>query len=647
MNVRNGLVACAVMLATACGDDSASTKGAEFNPLGGSKNMMPWPSMVYAKEDGTSPTGFRLDIPIKATPMNVDGISVDPAPLNRWDGFSPSGPILAQFDSGVSAVGLPTFKDPEASLAATSPIVLLNLDTGERAPFFAEVDQNVGDVNARALIIRPLARLKPKSRYAVAVRTAVKAADGGALSISPAFAALRDGTSFDHPLMAKLTARYEDIFAKLATAGVPKADLALAWDFVTASDEFLTSDLRKMRTDALAAIGANGSNITFNTVEQPANGAYKHYIGTFKSPDFLTAQETNESIMRRDATGAPQAQGFRDANFAAVIPNCVTTQPLPRPTIVFGHGIFGSAKEYLNDDFVLKLAEQHCFVIVAGDFIGLTSRQLQLVVLALNDLNRASQMTEKLGQSIIDFISLEHAVRGAMANSAAFKYNGSPIIDPAKTFYVGGSLGGIMGNTLMAYDPNLINGVLAVPGGVWSMLFERSTAWLPLAGAAIGAYEDPAAYPELVAMLGVAMEPYDPITTAAHVIKDPMPGTPVKRIVMWEAIGDCLVGNMTTEMVAREMGIDLLGPTVKTPWKMTAKTGPLQNALYILDEKKPNLTNDTNIPPSGDNGTHSGINKKPALLRMIENFLIDSKIEATCKVGNVAAPCDCTTGACE
>ena len=151
--------------------------------------------------------------------------------------------------------------------------------------------------------------------------------------------------------------------------------------------------------------------------------------------------------MRRDATGAPQVQGFRDANFAAVIPNCVTTQPLPRPTIVFGHGIFGSAKEYLNDDFVLKLAEQHCFVIIAGDFIGLTSRQLQLVVLALNDLNRASQMTEKLGQSIIDFISLEHAVRGVMANSPAFKYNGSPIIDPAKTFYVGGSLGGWRSST--------------------------------------------------------------------------------------------------------------------------------------------------------------------------------------------------------
>jgi pimeloyl-ACP methyl ester carboxylesterase len=636
-----------ILAATSCGDDSNPKPGDEFNPLGGATSMMPWPSMIYAKQDATSATGFRVDIPEKAMPVNVDSISVDPAALNRWDGFSPTGPILAQFTSGVSAAGLPTFKDPEPSLAANAPIILINLDTGERAPYFAEVDQNVADVNARALIIRPMARLKEKSRYAVAIRTSVKSASGGALSISPAFAALRDGTTFDHRAMAKLAPRYADIFAKLESIGVPRTEIALAWDFVTASDVFLTSDLRRMRTDMLAAIGPNGSNLTFTTTAQPANGAYKHYIGTYKSPDFLTAAETDVSIMRRDAAGNPKMQGFRDANFAAIIPKCIETQPLPRPTIVFGHGIFGSAKEYLNDDFVLKLAEQHCFIIIAGDFIGLTSRQLQLVVLALNDLNRAPQMTEKLAQSIIDFMSLEHAVRGVMAQSPDFKFNGKSVIDPAGTYYVGGSLGGIMGNTLMAYDPNLIKGVLAVPGGVWSMLFERSTAWAPLQGAAIGAYESPSSYPLLVAFLGMAMEPYDPITTAAHVIKDPLPGTPVKKIVMWEAIGDCLVGNMTTEMVAREMGIDLLGPTVKTPWRMTAKTGALPNAFYILDEKRATLTNDTNVPPSGDNGTHSGVNKRPALLRMIENFLIDNKIEATCKVSSVAAPCDCSVGACE
>ena len=52
-----------------------------------------------------------------------------------------------------------------------------------------------------------------------------------------------------------------------------------------------------------------------------------------------------------------------------------------------------------------------------------------------------------------------------------------------------------MGNVFMAYDPNITRGVLAVPGGDWSMLFERSNAWYALLGAAQGSYTDPADLP--------------------------------------------------------------------------------------------------------------------------------------------------------
>ncbi len=141
-----------------------------------------------------------------------------------------------------------------------------------------------------------------------------------------------------------------------------------------------------------------------------------------------------------------------------------------------------------------------------------------------------------------------------MATSTEFSFNGQPVIDPAHTYYVGGSLGGIMGNTFMAYDPNITRGVLAVPGGVWSMLFERSNAWHLLQGAAQGAYPDPETYQLNIAFLGMGFEPYDPITTAAHVIHDPLPGVPAKNILMWYSIGDCLVSNITTEMVARDDG---------------------------------------------------------------------------------------------
>ncbi len=635
--------------AAACGDDGNTSGIADdCNPLGGQGCMLPWPSMIYAKADTSSPTGFRIAIPRGAMPINVDGVVVEPDGFNRWDGFSAVAPMLAMFPTGVSAQGLPTFKDPDASLAADSPIVFVEISTGARIPFFAEVDQNTVEVAKRALIIRPLARLNPKSRYVVGVRSAVKAADGGELPVSPGFAALRDGRGFSHPLFATLQEGAPAMFAALEAAGVPRAELVLAWDFVTVSDDLLRADLTAMRAAALPAIGTNGANLAFTaTAQSNTASTYRRYLGTFKSPNFLTNGEADSSVLQRDASHAPIASGFRDAKFAAVVPTCVQTMPLPRPTIIFGHGLFGSSAEYLEDDFVIQLAQDHCLIVIAGDFIGLTSRQVALAALAVNDLNRGPQITEKLAQSVIDFIALESVARGPMAAAPEFQFNGAPVIDPARTYYVGGSLGGIMGNTFMAYDPNITKAVLAVPGGNWSMLFERSTAWSLLLGAAQGAYVDPEYYQLNLAMsLGMGFELYDPITTAAHVIKDPLFGNPVKNILMWYAIGDSLVTNIATEMVAREMGLPMLAPSVKPAWGLPLAAGPLPNGVTLYDEHPLPLPPDTNVPPKEDNGTHSGVNRNPAALRQVEQFLLQNVVVDECKLADAPAPCDCATGAC-
>ena len=645
-------VLISLVLFAACGDDGNSSGiPDQCNPMGGEGCLLPWPSATYEKADSTAMTGFRVTLPTTAMPTNEDGQAVEPDNFNRFDGFSMSGPMLVAFPTGVSVTGLPTFKNPDESLAATSPIALIDIDRGERAPFFAEIDQNLPDITKRDLIIRPLARLKPGTRYVVAIRKAVKAADGGDLTSPPGFAALRDGKDFSHPRFADLKKRWPDIFTKLGAMGIAKDDLVLAWDFVTASDEFMRSDLTTMREKALPAIGATGANLSFAITSTEPNmpTTYKRYLGTYKSPDFLTDAERDDSILRRGADGLPENQGLRDAQFAAIIPNCVTTgaQPLPRPTIIFGHGLFGSAKEYLNDDFVGKLAEDNCFIILAGDFIGLTSRQLQLAPLAVNDMNRGRQISEKLAQSVIDFISLENVTRGPMSTAAEFKFNGQAVIDPAKTYYVGGSLGGIMGNTFMAYDPNIKKGVLAVPGGVWSLLLERSAAWFALLGAAQGSYSDPAVYQLVVAILGFAMEPYDPITTAAHVIKDPLFGQPTKDILMWYSMGDCLVTNISTEIVAREMGIQLVGPAAKMPWHLAPAAGPLVSGITVYNAHPSPLPPDTNQPPSEDNGTHSGINKTPPPLRQVKDFLFNNQVLDECKVNDAPVPCDCAVvGAC-
>jgi hypothetical protein len=441
------------------------------------------------------------------------------------------------------------------------------------------------------------------------------------------------------------------MFDALAAAGVDKRELVLAWDFVTVSDEFIRSDLQTMRAAALPAIGADGANVTFTTTPSTPPAFPRRYTGTFTSPSFLTDGEADASVMRRDAQGLPMLQGTYDARFAAIVPACMEALPpdqLPRPVVVFGHGLFGSAAGYLDDGFVAGIAEQNCITIIAGDFIGLTERQLAIAPLAVNDFNKGPQIADKLAQSIIDFIALESAVRGPMAQSPAFKVGDQPVIDPSKVYYVGGSLGGIMGNTFMAYDPKITRGVLAVPGGNWSMLLERSTAWSLLLGIHQGAYPDAEVHQlNLALAFGMGLEPVDPMTTAAHVLKDPLFDNPVKDILIWYAIGDSLVTNISTEMIAREMGIPLLGPSVKTPWNLTAMTGPSPSGIVVYDEKREPLPYETNQPQE-DNGTHSGVNRRPAVMRQLQKFLL-SPFEASqeCRVGATAAPCDCSTGACD
>lgn len=655
--VRPPALALSLLLAAAaCGDGTTPVQpdadpnapGEACNPLGTDACLMPWPSMAYLDVDASTPTGFKVAIPEAAMPINADNIVVDPMPLNRWDGFSPSGPILARFDGGVSADGLPGHADIQASLAADAPIVLLRVDTGERVPFFAEVDMNISDPAERTLIIRPLARLDGGARYAVGITSAVKDAAGAPLVAPEAFATVRDGGSLTHPRGAQTTAGFDTMFAALEDAGYPRASLVLAWDFVTASDAFLTRDLTQMRDDAIAAIGEDGAGLAFETTEVDPGIALHRYVGTFTSPNFLTDDEANNSILIRDANDRPKLTGTHPARFAAIVPSCVANAPLPRPAIVFGHGIFGSAEAYLDDGFVQDLAEDYCFIIIAGDFIGLTERQLALAPLAANDLNKAYWFTEKLAQSIVDFVALEYLTRKVLPDDPRFQIEGQSVIDPTETYYLGGSLGGTMGNTFMAYDPNLTRGVLAVPGGIWSMLFERSAAWTLLQGAAQGSYPGAANQQLVSVLLGMALEFVDPITIAHNVINDPLPGVPAKELLLWEGVGDSLVTNICTEVIAREMGLQLIGPTVRQPWGLEiGDTATMTSGFTILDNDPSPKPSEFNMPED-DNGTHSGINREPAVLRQVEAFVLQGQIINGCQLDGQPAACDCAgTTACD
>ena len=620
------------------------------NPLGFEACLMPWPSAAYLREADTA-TGVQVELPVAAMPVSGVGVPIDPAPFERFDGFAPSGPMMVAFPGGVSAAGLPSAVDPAASLAPDSPVVVVNMDTGERVPVFAEVDANAVFAEDAALIIRPAVRMAAGARHAVAIRRSVEALGGGALPVPPGFAAVLAGraAASEHPRLARIASGYEAVFAALEATGVARDDLVLAWDFVTASDAFLTRDLLSMRAQATADMGADGANLNVALAEQQSESPLVHRLlsGTYEAPNFLTQGEADDSVLARDADGLPALDGRYQANLSVVIPACVTQAALPRPVIVFGHGLFGSGAGSLADERMLQVAEDACAVLLAGDFIGLTRRQLAVATQVATDGSLIDRITEKLAQSIINFIALEQIARGPLAADPLLQVGDARLLDPAEVHYFGASLGGIMGNVLMAYDQTFTRGVLGVPGGAWSLLLERSHAWGPLQGILALTYEEPEEYAILPALLGMRFEPYDAITTAARVLDDPLPETPAKQILMYETTGDSLVSNLSTEMVARTMGIPVLAPSVRVPYGLEAMDAPLASGLVIYDEQPSPLPPASNLPPPEDNGTHSGIHARGAVLRQAMGFLLDGQIVSECRLDGQPAPCDCATGACE
>src|SRR5262249_53785402 len=149
--------------------------------------------------------------------------------------------------------------------------ILIEADTGTLVPHFSELDMSAASSDDdRALMIRPVVRIKDGTRYIVAIRHVVDAG-GKEIAPSPAFQALRDGTDSDEVSVDRRRALYDDIFGKLEAAGISRKDLQIAWDYTTSSRENNTDWMLKMRDEALAAVEPDGPAYTIDKIEDDPN----------------------------------------------------------------------------------------------------------------------------------------------------------------------------------------------------------------------------------------------------------------------------------------------------------------------------------------------------------------------------------------
>lgn len=594
---------------------------------------LPFPSSFYLVPDTTTATGFRVSLPKGVLPSNNRKQDFDPARLNLLDGFSPGSQLLA--DLGVRldpAPFAPEDGDPRPSLTATAPVQLIRYDTGERVPVFAELDANVNEPSdPQALIIRPLVRLRPATRYVVVLRE-LKDLAQQPVTVRP-FRALVDGSYGPASRLAALQGRYEQIFTLLEGAGVPRTSLTLAWDFVTASDSQIQGHLVHMRDTALARVAAENLGVTVDSVSEPKGDPLVLRVikAHFAVPSFLVDPTDPSSGMELDSSGLPKDTGKNyQANLLVIVPACAKTAALPLRAVVYGHGLLGSADE-ISSSLHRGIANRLCTIELATDFIGLSSDDLvYLGGQVLGKFDNLAVTTDRLQQAQLNFAVLARLARQKLKDLPELTVEGTAggrrLLDGTQVYYLGGSQGGIFGNTIVAISPDLDRGVLNVGAGNYSMMLPRASAYAEFQVIIAAAYPDLLAQQLLLTISQSYWDFSDPLSFARQNLQDGLPGPDgkpmaAKHILLQESRHDSQVPNLATRTVARSMGLVQLGPPVEPVFGLVQSAGPVDSAYVQYDTQLQPPPSKTNRGTGVDNGAHGSLGRIPAVVQQMDEFL--------------------------
>lgn len=600
--------------------------------------LLPWPSDLLTRADPTTPTGRRVALPDRVLQVPAGRVNVDVAPFNRADGAPSTAPILVHFGDAVAAEFLADYGQTARSLSPDSAIALFDLTHARRVPFLAEMDANRrgGATDRAALIIRPLEPLPFGARVVVAIRRAVRTPAGGPIAPSPGFAALRDRTPSADPRIEAARPDYESVFAFLAAQGYARDDLHLAFSYTVASERHVLGPVLAMRSEVTRRAGAAGGiPFTIQGVEEAPNANVARIVtGTFTPPNWLDARNTIE--FAADATPVLQAAA-PSYPFTMVIPARARREGAPLPLVIFGHGVFGTGRDTLTGDaarLIHPLAEQVGAVLVATDWIGLSGGDRDLIIRdVVTNINRLDLVTDRLLQSLANTMALEELSLGALSADPRVRFAGSALVDPSRVYYYGVSLGGIQGSSFVSVSRRVSRAVLAVPGASWSNLLPRSIVYAPIRSFVDTLYPDPLLQAEFISLIQHRFDHSDP-ANVTRLFRTPADPPPARAVLLQEAVGDCLVPNLTTDILARAFGIPLVTPAAAPPFGIRTITAPTTGSAVVQYSLPANLARYTppqdNTVPARDNDVHSDIPYLPNSGRQLTTFLSTGRIEQTC-----------------
>lgn len=566
--------------------------------------LYPFPNNLFTREDGSTPTGLRIDFDIRAMPVaqpvdmpaspdntrfvpirTTEATPIEPAQWNRNDGFSPGSMLLAHLPGiDLDRTGAVRITDIEPSLDPDAPVLVINASTLERQLIWVELDANNTDPAEQALIIRPARNFEEGNRYIAVVRNA-RDAEGELLPVNELFRAYRDGIDTGEPVFEARREAMEDIFAILEQAGVERGELTLAWDFTIASQQSLTERLLAIRDDAFARLaGASPSFRITEVRDNPASGLSRNIKGTFDVPNYLN--QTGGGVgatfnyASDDPDALPQTLGEHvvRAGFRCQIPLATTdfaqADVQTARAAIYGHGLFGESSYNISggefgSSNVRAMQSEHNIMFCATDWIGMSQEDILAgnIHQIMADLTGLPRQLDRSQQGLLNFMFLAELLQhpDGFASADEFRHQGQLVYDPTEVFYDGNSQGGILGGALIATAPNLHRGVLGVPGSNYSLLLRRYGPFEQrFAPVLYAAYPDGLDQSLNFALMQMLWDRAENNGYLSHLAGRHLPNTPAdKHVLLHVALGDFQVTQWSAEVMARTIGAAVHEPTAR------------------------------------------------------------------------------------
>jgi len=593
----------------------ASAPQALFNPDPAAP-VLPFPNNLFfvGSDDGT------LNIPIGDPAAQT--LANPQFALNQLDGFSTVAPIVTAVSESLDPDSLRLGETVRVFEVQTPMLPVEGTTAEQRAAARSAVMGSVGEITDpqalsvveanNQLILLPVEPLKPSTSYLVVLTDGILDKQGMAMQKSLVYGLLQGDDVLENESLEGLRGIIASHSAVLNTQlDIAPENVVLSWVFSTQSTRDVLQAVKDVSTPSTLAMAPAG--ITTSDAIEALQGKADVYIGAIDLPYY-------QSTVGDDGNPASALNGFWK-NAADNVPGSTDNNDIPDyapvkttdvrvpvfmtvpnasamgggempatgwPVTIFQHGITGNrtlaltiadamadaGRVVLSIDMPMHgLTDTESPLHAANNALGSTERTLGIDVVTIDPETEAPMPgpdgePDPSGTHFYNLANLANSrdnLRQAVADLFVLTASIGPepvagiSLDASNLTYVGHSLGGIVGTTMLSYENRYQAATLAMPGAGISQLLANSENFGPIINAGLasnGVETGSAAYNQFLTAAQTMIDSGDPANHASILADN---GTP--RVHLIEVIGDQTIPNSvpTAPLSGTEPLIRLLG----------------------------------------------------------------------------------------